>query len=178
MRKKSFYEKYYKDQPGWAKGVTNVVVVGGVAFALYRWYQSDKKRKDLAAANAAAQLAATELEKLIAQGTYPSYYDSQYENLSQQLVEAMNGCGTDEQKVYNVFRQLQNDADMLKLLVQFGVRFYTPCASSQPISYALWLWDSQRFGGPISTWLGYDLTSGEISKINAILRDRGINYQF
>lgn len=176
--KKTFYEKYYKDQPAWAKGAINVLVVGGLAYTAYTIYQNNKKKKDINQANTQANQAAEELKKLATKGIHPSYYDSQYEGLSQALVQAMTGCGTDKDMVFNVFRQMKNDADILRLVNAFGVRFYQPCAWTSPISYSIWLVNDQAYGGGIATWLDYDLSAGDIRKINTILSDAGINYQF
>lgn len=175
---KTFYEKYYKDQPAWAKGVINVVVVGGAAFVAWQLWKGLKRSKEVKDANQMAEAAKTELQILATRGIFPSYYDSQYESMATQLVHAMNGCGTDEEAVYEVFRKLRNDADVLKLVQIFGVRYYQPCSWSQPISYAMWLVDDKSFGGGIDDWLAYDLTSSEIAKVNQILRSNGISYQF
>lgn len=176
--KKSFYEKYYEDQPKVTKGIINVIVVGGVAFAAWQIWKAAKKRKEIEAAMAAAQLATNELKELAKRGIYPSYYTSQYELWANQLQEAMAGCGTDEDLILEVMGNMRNDADVLKLIAVFGVRYYRPCAGSQPISYALYLMDSQSFGGGIGEWFGYDLSAGDIADINEVLKDNGVGYRF
>lgn len=178
MSKKTFYQKYYADQPRWAKGVINVVAVGGVAFAGYSIYRGIQKRRAIEKANTAANQATGELQVLAQRGIYPSYYTSQYELMSNQLVQAMNGCGTDEEMILQVIRSLKNDADVLMLIRSFGVRFYQPCSWAQPISYALYLIDSESFGGGIGEWFGYDLSAGDIEDINDILQSKGIQYRF
>lgn len=178
MSRETFYQKYYKNQPDWAKGVINVVVVGGVAFAGYSIYRNAQKRKEIEAANQAAEYATDELGRLAARGIRPTYLNSEFELMAGALVQAMNGCGTDEEMILDVFRKMRNDADVLKLITVFGVRFYQPCAASQPLSYLRWMWDDQSFGGGIGEWLSYDLSSGYIEDINDILRSRGITYSF
>lgn len=175
---KTFYQKYYEDQPRWAKGVINVVVVAGVAYTGYTIYRNIQKRKAIEKAMTAANQATGELAALKQRGIYPSFYDSQYELFSNQLAEAMNGCGTDETMILQVFRALKNDADVLKLISSFGVRFYRPCPWSQPISYSAYLIDSETFGGGIGEWFAYDLSSGDIEDINNILAGKGIKYRF
>ena len=170
----SVYEKYYERQPAAVK----VIAVAGLALTGYLVYRAHKKKADLSAANQAGQLATNELSALAQQGVYPSYSDSQFQVFVDTLVQAMTGCGTDEDAVYNVFRQMRNDADIRKLVAQFGVQFYQPCAWTSPISYSIWQFDDQHYGGGLATWLGYDLSSDNISEINGILRDNGINYQF
>jgi hypothetical protein len=176
--KRTFYDRYYKDQPPWAKGVINVVVVGGAALAIYSIVSSNKKKQDIADANKPSEAAALDLKALAAKGIKPTMYDSQYYVLSDGLVQAMTGCGTDEGMVYNIFSQLRNDADILKLVIAFGVRFYQPCVWTSPISYAIWQVNDKAYGGNLATWLSYDLTDSEVSKVNSIMTANGLSYQF
>lgn len=176
--KKSFYEKYYEDQPKVTKGIINVIVVGGVAFTAWQLWKAAKRKKELQAALETAQLAKGELVELAKRGVYPSYYTSQYELWANQLQEAMAGCGTDEDLILEVMGKMRNDADVLRLIEVFGVRYYRPCAGSQPISYLMYLADSQTFGGGIGEWFGYDLSAGDIADINAVLAANGVSYRF
>jgi hypothetical protein len=168
----------YKGLPGWAKGT---LAVGGlivVGFAAYTIYKNAVKKRDLKQAQKLSQDASKEVADLGKQGIVPSYGQSQYESYALKLVLAMDGCGTDEQSIYNVFEAMKNKADVLKLISVFGVRFYQPCAATSPISYAKWLYDNESFGGGISSWLEYDLTNSEILKINGILSKKGIDFKF
>lgn len=178
MSKKTFYEKYYADQPRVTKGIINVIVVGGVAFAGWQLWKAAKRREELKKAMELANIAASELAKLAQQGIRPKYYDSQYELWANQLQEAMAGCGTDEDMILAVMAHMQNDADVLKLIERFGVRYYRPCAGSQPISYAMYLLDSQSFGGGLGEWFGYDLSAEDIADINEELASNGVKYRF
>jgi hypothetical protein len=60
----------------------------------------------------------------------------------------------------------------------WGVQYYEPCAASQPISYTRWMWNDKTFGGSISAWLNYDLSTSEINKINVMLQSKGIKHKF
>ena len=102
------YDKYYERQPG----IVKIIVVAGLGLLGYSVYRSAKKGKEEKDAMQAATAAAEELAALVNQGVMPSYNDSQYHILVNQLVQAMNGCGTDEDQVYRVFRQIQNSADV------------------------------------------------------------------
>lgn len=170
--------KYFKDLPPWAKGV--VVVGGGAAlyFAGLSFYRNVKRNKDTKEANKAGQAAQKELVELAAKGIHPSLAESQFQALSESLVQAMNGCGTDEAMTFNVFKQMKNEADIRKLIATFGVRYYTPCAASQPISYAKYLWNDKSFGGGLPSWLSYELSATELTKVNSILKGNGIKYSF
>lgn len=170
----SVYDKYYERQPPAVK----IIVAAGLGLLGYGIYRSIKRKQDEADALRAAQAANQELQQLQNQGIVPSYNESQFEVFVNSLVQAMTGCGTDENAIYPVFEAMQNEADIRKLMVVFGVRYYQPCAATSPISYAVWQVNDKAYGGDLSTWLSYDLSSGEISYINSILRERGINYQF
>lgn len=170
----SVYEKYYERQPAAVK----VIAVAGVALLGYTLYRKFKNEADIKEANQAANLAAGELAQLAQQGVRPTLSLSQFENFSQTIVTAIDGCGTDEDAIYNVFEQLNNDADIRQLIMTFGVRYTQPCAATAPISYSIWLVNDKAFGGPLGAFLRYDLSDTEIGHVNSILRGRGINYQF
>lgn len=170
----SAYERYYDRQPPAVK----VIAVAGIALLGYTMYRSWQKKQDLRDANKAADLANQELQQLANQGIHPTLSDLQFENMSQSIVEAINGCGTDEEAVYNAFRQLNNGADIRKLIAVFGVRYYRPCAATDPVSYSTWLINDEAFGGTLVTLLYYDLSDNEISEVNSILRGKNIDFQF
>lgn len=170
----SVYERYYDRQPDAVK----IIAVAGIALLGYSLYRNYKKKQDEKEANQAAELAAAELAQLAAQGIHPTLPLSQFESISQTIIEAINGCGTDEQAIFNAFSQLRNEADIRQLITTFGVRYARPCAATDPISYSIWLANDEAFGGPLSTLLRYDLSDSDIGEINSILRGKGITYQF
>lgn len=170
MSFKNFYKTY--------QGPINTVVLVGAGFIAYSIYKSNQKKKELDQARQGAAAAQTELQALAAQGVHPSYADSQFLIFVNQLVQAMTGCGTDEAAVQNVFRNMRNEADIRKLLITFDIQYYQPCVWTSPVSYARWQLDDHAFGGDLSTWLGYDLSSGDIEDINSILSGNGISYRF
>lgn len=170
--------KSYQGLPGWAKGalaVGGLIIVGYTAYTIYK---NAQKKKGVRDAQQLANDASKELKDLSKQGVVESYGRSQYESYVLKLVLAMDGCGSDEQSIFNVFEAMKNKADVLKLIEVFGVRFYQPCAATSPISYTRWLYDNESFGGSLSSWLEYDLTNSEIAKINAILSKKGIDFKF
>lgn len=164
--------------PGTLQGVKGILITIAVIGGGYLIYRNMKKNQELNQANQQGTAAAQELAALAAQGITPSMSVSQSEGLCQQLVQAMTGCGTDEDSVYAVFQQMQSKADVLQLVNTFGVRYYQPCVWTSPVSYAIWQANDQAYGGGLSTWLGYDMSTSEIGKINAILTGKGIDYSF
>lgn len=173
-----WYNNLTKGMSPTTKGITGIALVVAGAGAGFLIYNAIKKRADEKRASQAAQQASGETAALISQGIQPSYSDSQYSNFVHILTEAMNGCGTDEDSIYAIFDHMANEVDIRKLITAFGVQYYQPCAASQPLSYLRWQWDDQAYGGDLATWLGYDLSTDEISHINSILSSKGINYRF
>ena len=175
--KNKFYD-YYKDLPPIAKGV---VVIGGLGVAYIFVSQIIKKvRKDAGSKFDLQEstTANTDLQILAQQGIKPTLSNTQIDNIINVLVESMNDCGTNEENVYNQFRKLNNLADVYALLKRWEIRYYRPCAVESPISYSRYLLNDKLFGGNLSSWLTYDLETSEIKKINKILTDKNINFQF
>lgn len=81
---------------------------------------------------------------------------TQLNTFASSLYAAMDGAGTDEDKIYNVFRAMGTRSDVLQLIKTFGV----------------------KDGETLTEWLNGDLSSKEIDKINNILANNNINYQF
>ena len=170
----SLYDKYYEKQPQAVK----VITVGAVALLGYSVYRSIQRKADEKDANKAPDEAAKKLAELAAQGITPSYDDLQFQVFVSSLVDAMNGCGTDEHTVMEVFKAMQNDADIAKLIKEFGIQYYSPCAVSDPISWAISFFNKKGYGGNLPTWITYEMTGGEKETINSILAGNGVNYIF
>lgn len=81
---------------------------------------------------------------------------AQFNTYASSLYAAMDGVGTDEDKIYAVFRAMNTRADVLQLIKTFGVK------------------DSQT----LTEWLHGDLSASEIEKVNTILAGNNINYSF
>jgi hypothetical protein len=169
----SVYERYYERQPAPVK----IIAVAGVGLLGYSIWRSIKRQQDEKAANQLANIVEQELVGLAAEGVHPSFQDSQYESLSQAIVQAINGCGTDFDAIKMVFSSLENAADIRKLIQIFGVRYYTPCAITDPISYGIWIFNDKAFGGSLATMLYYDLDTSEQKEINSIMSAKGIDFQ-
>jgi hypothetical protein len=169
---------YYKELPSWAKGA---VVVGGIAisyFVISRTISRIRKAKDIKDVQRETNFANQDLLELARKGIKPTIDRTQMEIIIKSLEDAMNGCGANQTRIENAFKKLNNEADLKMLIRDFGVRYYTPCAISSPISYAIYLTDNKHFGGTVATWLNYDLGTSDVNKINKILADKKINFKF
>lgn len=84
--------------------------------------------------------------------------------LADKLYSAMDGSGTNEQKIYSVFEQINSYSDLMMVMKAFGER--------------------KGFGGWLGSksglveWINDDCSNAEIAKINAILASKNINFSF
>lgn len=103
-----------------------------------------------------------EIDALKASGQKQSYSDSKYDSLADQLFEAMDGPGTDEEAVLNVLNQLRTDVDFVKLDAAFGLRGSSWSISNDTYDLSTWLKDD-----------GFDLT-----ELNALLKKKNLTKRF
>jgi hypothetical protein len=164
--------------PTWAKGVIAVGGIAIIALTARGIVARIRQRKDIEKNLQESNTASDEVKQLENQGIKPTLTNSEFQGIINGLKDAMNGCGTDEERIYDQFRKLKNEADVKKLISLWQVQYYQPCAADQPISYSKWLWNDKSFGGSISEWLNYDMNTTEIKKINSILESKGIKHRF
>lgn len=89
-------------------------------------------------------------------GESPTLSNAVFNLLANKLYTAMKGIGTDENTIYGVFNQMNNTADLYKLVAVFGT----------------------RDGETLDQWIRGDMSNREIKKINQILTNKGIAYSF
>jgi hypothetical protein len=136
------------------------VKYGLIAAGLYLGY---KVIQLFTPAAPAVDQAKNELEQLMAKGIKPSYPDSMYSQWSNAITSAgFNTFGTDEQTIYDIFKKMNNNADIAKLIIAFG---------EQRVEFSL---QSVALGA----WLSSELNSSEMAVINKILSDKKITYKF
>lgn len=96
-----------------------------------------------------------ELEKEI-ENNDTSFTPAQLNAYATTLFYAMEGVGTNETKIYNVFSQMKTRSDVLALVKTYGIK------------------DSMN----LNQWITSELTSRELKKLNEIIANNGIDYQF
>ncbi len=84
--------------------------------------------------------------------------------MADKLYSAMDGSGTNEQKIYDVFEQLNTYSDLMMVMKAFGTR------------KGWWNWWGSESG--LVEWINDDCSSDEVAKINAILAGKNINFSF
>jgi predicted metalloprotease len=154
--------------PGWAKGVIIIIIIVVVLFIAYKIY---KKVSDVQMGSDKEDVKDTqqELNALIQGGTRPSYGQSQFSQWASTLRQSFDGCGTDNKVWENVFKSMRNKADVLALIATYGVRTYDGCN---------WEGDFNDKTGGLTAALNDELSSSEISKINTMLSNKNITFQF
>lgn len=135
-----------------------VIAIGLIIF--WRWARTKSAR--LATDSAIDRGIAEGLEA----GEALSYEDSQFTGWANTLQTAMEGAGTDENTIYNVFRKLQHTTDLLYLIKKFGHR-----DKKNMIGRVKGTWD-------LSQWITDEMDAEELDKLNKILIDKTIRYQF
>lgn len=167
---KGLYQDF-KQLPPWAKGVIGV----GGAVLIYAvgksvWNAVEEVKKNAENLKTAGDAVNT-LTQLGSQGEIPSYPDVQFQSWATTLVTAMSGCSTDHSALESVFSNLNNDADVYKLIAVFGSQAVTGC------TFLLIPWTSggtYALPAAISTYVSAD----EKTRLNAILASKGITYVF
>ena len=122
-----------------------IIVLIIIAFRYVKKYL--KKRKN--------QQIINELDKDInvRELTYPLSY---YPLWANELYEAMDGAGTNEDVIFKIFGKLQTKHDVLQLITAFGV----------------------KEDETLTQWLVDDLSDDDRATLNRLLSDKNINYQF
>lgn len=138
-----------------------ILMYGAVGVGAYFLYKGIRKALGF---STAAVVALQEQNEFIKQGMRPSFVDSQYKLFADTIYSSGFDVlfGTDEDAIYAVFRRMNNDLDVNKLIVAFGTRrieFSTATAS---------------LGG----FLTSELDEKEREEINKILKAKNIKYRF
>ena len=154
----------FKGLPPWARGVIAVAVVGGSSYLLYKLIQKAKQSQSPEGKES------KEIENEIKTDTSKQSYPlSQYSQMAQKIEGAGHDIGTDEASIYAVFRKIKTNKDFLLLKKAFGTRPYT----GDILPYFVLRNDLDLQG-----WLTSELSSSELTKVNTILRNNGVTYDF
>lgn len=154
----------FSELPAWAKGALAVIGIGGIALFgmdILRRIKADAKKGEATAAQ-------RELDNLRRKGIVPTITEAQAKGYVKQIVAAADDFGTDNDKIYNVFKNLNNEADVYLLISVFGVQEWKGTWSSY----------FSMESGTLSYLLSYEMRDSQIQKINSILASKGINYKF
>lgn len=93
-----------------------------------------------------------------------SYSDTEYKIMAENLFEAMNGYGTDENSIYTTLSKLKSAADWYRLIDVYGVREHSNSAYA-----GFW-----SFTGNLIESLNNELSSSEKARVSSILASIGV----
>lgn len=96
------------------------------------------------------------VDKEISSGGVVTLSDITARMYAEKLYVAMKGLGTDEEAIYEVFRNMLSRADVYFLIRSFGI----------------------KDGQSLPAWIASELNAKERSKLNEILKGNNVNYAF
>ena len=162
--------KYFQELPPLAKTIITIFIIV-IIIVLVLWIRNIiKKASDKAKINKDFK---SDYDAFIAQGQKPTYPQTNYTLFADKIYEA--GCanvfcyGTDEEAIYDVFKQMKNDVDVLLLIKAFGARMPRG-------SVCIPFTDCPGIG--LGEWLQTELSSYNFSEINNILAKNSITFKF
>lgn len=158
----------FEGLPTWAKGVIAVAGTGVVVIVGYLIYSSVSTRLKHAGDYKEQKDVKDDLKDLESQNIKPSFTDSQYSTWASKLFSAFDGYQSDESAVYNVFSNMKNNADVLKLINAYGVREI----SSGKLN------PEPNFKGTLSGAITAELDAEEVRALNLLLANKKIGIKF
>jgi len=151
----------------WIKLGMYVATGLGVAYGVKKvldYWKPEKKRENTEKKQIESELEASEKKQ---KATYPT---SQYSSWADAIAGAIYGAGTDELTIVNIFRQLKNDTDYLKLVKAWG----NPKRRVFPDFFVFY---DTGYLMTLPQALREDLSTFWINKINNILKSKKIKYR-
>lgn len=165
---KEFAQKSFTGLPTWAKGVIAVGVLAGVGYAVYYFTKQLGSVKEGKTEREEDRGWNSELDKLNSNDkTKVTLSKAELSSMANKIHAAMDGYGTDEEAIVKAFRSLKNNADFAGLQAAYGV---------QVISSGRWN-PEPNFKGNLIASLSTELSDYWVTKINAILKAKGIKYK-
>lgn len=158
--------KIYQDAPPLGK-IILIVVACVLAYFIYKFLSKAMAPKP--ANENLIDSGSNEIGALQTSGEVANYTATQYNGWADNLKEAMNGMGTDEEAITNVFKYMQNKTDVLRLIKAFGIKEYT--------DDKLFIFNVKPLN--LQEWISAELDQEEKDEyINNVLKSKNINYIF
>lgn len=126
--------------------IFGLIGLGGLTFLFTKLFGKKAVEKRLSKKTSKERLKDT-------QNMPPTYQPYEYSDFAGQLKTAMSGMGTDEEKIYNVFRKLKNQRDVAETHAAFGL----------------------LKGEDLTAWINDELSESERIKIKQILAVNNVN---
>jgi len=173
--------EYYKELPTWAKGVLVIGIVGVSYVFISQTIKRIRQQAQLEKDRKTIVNQIKEQDGLIKAGMTQSYPDSQYNSWADGIQKQFDSCDFSPENwilsglfasfsgeyIYKIIKQLNNDLDFLKLSTAFDIRTYDQCG-----------WGTGNFTGNLTQAVEDELSTSEITQLNNLLSQKGINYRF
>ena len=141
-----------------------VGIAGGVIYGLYKLFTLPGRIEEGKEGRQEDREWNRELERCAGRNLLSKAQIDAYAN---KLFTAMDGYGTDEEAIYEVFRRIKSDCDYVALNAAYG--------NGREISSGSWSLESD-FKGNLTAALASELSSDERKRVNAILKSNKVNY--
>lgn len=122
MKDNNFAKEQFSSMPGWAKGVIAIGILAGVGFVAYKVIKGINERNKHKGSKKEDNAVNNDLDKLISAGQGPTMSQSQMIGFANQLFQAMDGYGTNEESIISIFNKVKNDADVLGIIKSYGIK--------------------------------------------------------
>jgi hypothetical protein len=165
-------EKNFSGLPSWAKGTIAVIATVGLVVGVFYSVRGVKKLialRDEQNSKDEVNASEDELTKLNkSSATKQKITTAQAEGYANSLDAMMDGYGTNEQGIKDMFYKVSNDADVLAIVKAYGVRTLSS-GNYNP---------EPNFKGALAGAINNELDSFWIGKINEIFKKKKIKYRF
>jgi hypothetical protein len=172
---------WYKQLPGWAKGLMVTTAGGVVIYMGYKIYSGVRQAIRKSQAAQSIKDVAGERKDLENSGVNASFGNSDYQGWASGIQTQFDGCdfsipisflpGKDLSYsgtfLYNILDKFKNNVDFLKLVEAWGIRTYSGCLGT-----------GNTTNVNLYAAVADELESGEITIINDLLKSKGITYSF
>jgi hypothetical protein len=159
--------KFISDLPGWAKGVVAIAILGGIGYTIYWVQKKRKENKNLEGAEEETKSVDKELKDASVKAPI-SRPQSEINEMANSLFTAMDGYGTNRERIYAVMAKVRNQTDVLALKKAFGIR---------EISSGKWS-PEPNLKGTLSQALAEELGKDEFNALNTMIAKKGIKSGF
>ena len=154
-QKSNVVSEAWKTIPENVRGYIVLAGIGILGYKAYKWYQDEQLQSEV-------NKKAAEIKAYTKAGVNASFPDQQYVTWGKLIQDELNSFTIDEDKIYNVFRQLKNIVDVYKLQ---SARTYTT-------GFFV------KFEKTLDEVFATLLSESDIDIINKILLSKNINYTF
>lgn len=137
---------------------------GAVGVYLIFKYKPSKQQKQY------LKEAKDRLTQLALDGIVASLPMAQFTSMANEIKQAIANCGTDEQAIYRQFKLLNNEADLMQLILVYGIAKYDGCFEGRLPS-----WNVHY---TLSESISSDMSDSEVRAVNNILSSKRINFFF